>query len=496
GLRWEIIVPHGDPKGRLSYIDLHTPNADAGNLPGALIFGGDSGFGNRLLNTLWVNPAPRFGFAYKLQEKTVIRAAAGIFNSNYINQGLGLPQTGYATTASFASGNNGVTPAFNWDNGFPQDFAYPPNFSSTQSNGQNGTVVLRSDYRLPTKAQWNIMLERQFRDDIGVSVAYVGNKGTHLYESQNINQIPDGATKLPLNVLRANVDSDLARQAGVVEPFAGFSQLWGARGTVAQALRPYPQFGNLNIYGSTYANSNYHSLQTKIDKRYRGGLTGTFAYTFSRFKTDGRMFDDFINAQSYYLREMSFHPTDRPHVLTFSYNYELPFGKGKKWLADSGVGRVLAGGWSVAGVHSYQSGTRLGITANNTLPYFNGGLRPDLVNADAIRTGTSMSDFDPATDSYLDKSAFALPAADSYGNAPRYLSNVRGPMYMEESFAVFKQTQITERISHQFRFEVANPMNRVVFGNPVTSFAAGNFGRITGTQYTPRNIQLGMKLMW
>ncbi|MEZ5367224.1 MAG: hypothetical protein R2748_34025 [Bryobacterales bacterium] len=496
GLRWEIIVPHGDPKGRLSYIDLHTPNTDASNLPGALIFGGDSGFGNRLLNTLWVNPAPRFGFAYKLQEKTVIRAAAGIFNSNYINQGLGLPQTGYATTASFASGNNGVTPAFNWDNGFPQDFAHPPNFSSTQSNGQNGTVVLRSDYRLPTKAQWNIMLERQFRDDIGVSIAYVGNKGTHLYESQNINQIPDAATNLPLNVLRANINSDLARQAGVVEPFAGFSQLWGARGTVAQALRPYPQFGNLNIYGSTYANSNYHSLQTKIDKRYRGGLTGTFAYTFSRFKTDGRMFDDFINAQSYYLREMSFHPTDRPHVLTFSYNYELPFGKGKKWLAESGVGRVLAGGWSVAGVHSYQSGTRLGITANNTLPYFNGGLRPDLVSADTIRTGTSMGDFDPATDSYLDKGAFALPAAGSYGNTPRYLSNVRGPMYMEESFALFKQTQITERISHQFRFEVANPLNRVVFGNPVTNFAAGNFGRITGTQYTPRNIQLGMKLMW
>ncbi|MBI1354285.1 MAG: hypothetical protein GC160_08060 [Acidobacteria bacterium] len=496
GLRWEIIVPHGDPKGRLSYIDLHTPNDSASGLPGALIFGGDQGFGNRLLNTLWVNPAPRFGFAYKLQEKTVIRAAVGIFNSNYINQGLGLPQTGYATTASFATGNNGVTPAFNWDNGFPQNFQAPPNFSPTQSNGQNGTVVLRDDYSLPTKAQWNLMFERQFRDDIGVSIGYVGNKGTHLYESQNINQIPDAATQLPLNVLRADVNSDLARQYGVVEPFAGFSQLWGARGTVAQALRPYPQFGSLSIYGSTYANSSYHSLQTKINKRYRNGLTGTFAYTFSRFKTDGRMFDGFVNSQSYYQRERSFHPTDRPHVLTFSYNYELPFGEGKRWLNAGGVANVLLGGWTAAGVHSYQSGSRLSVTGNNTLPYFNGGLRPDLVSPDSIRSDVTMGAFDPATDIYLNKAAFALPAEGQYGSSPRYLSNVRGPMYLEESFALFKNTKITERITHQFRFEVANPLNRVVFGNPVTNFAAGNFGRITGTQYTPRNIQFGMKLLW
>jgi hypothetical protein len=276
--------------------------------------------------------------------------------------------------------------------------------------------------------------------------------------------------------------SDLARQHGVVTPFAGVSELWGARGTVAQALRPYPQFGDLSIYGSTYGNSNYHSLQTKIDKRYRGGLTGTFAYTFSGFKTDGRMFDDFIGAQSHYQREMSWHPTDRPHVMTFSYNYELPFGKDKKWLSNGGVARVVLGGWSLAGVHSYQSGTRLGVTANDTLPYFNGGLRPDLVNADGIRSGVSMGNYDPATDINLNRDAFTLPAEGAYGSAPRYLDNVRGPMYMEESFALFKRTNITERISHEFRFEVANPLNRVVFGNPVTNFAAGNFGRITGTQ--------------
>ena len=229
---------------------------------------------------------------------------------------------------------------------------------------------------------------------------------------------------------------------------------------------------------------------------HRGGLTGTFAYTFSRFKTDGRMFDSFINAQSHYQREMSWHPSDRPHVLTFSYNYELPVGKGRKWLNAGGAANVLLGGWSVAGVHSYQSGTRLAVTANNTLPFFNGGLRPDLVDSNGVRSDVSMSDFDPATDTYLNKSAFALPAEGQYGSTPRYLDNVRGPMYMEESFALFKRTNITERIIHEFRFEVANPTNRVVFRNPTTNFASGNFGLINGTQYTPRNIQFGMKLLW
>ncbi len=497
GLRWEIISPHADRAGRLSYVDINQPNAEAGGLPGVLVFGGPDGFGTRMLDILWRNPAPRFGFAYRVADQTVIRGGVGIFNSNYINQGLGLPSTGFAQTVDFRTGNNGVTPAFNWDNGFPQDFLPPPNFSPFQLNGLNALTVLPADYSLPYKIQWNFTIERQFGDDLGVSASYVANAGRHLYERQQINQIPDSATRLPANVLRSRVTSDIAKQNGITEPFDGFAALWGGRGTVAQALRPYPQFGSVGIYGSTYANSSYNSFQLKVDKRYKGGLSGTVAYTWSKFLSDGRMFDSgFAPAQDSYLREWSYHPSDRPQVLTFSYLYELPLGSGKKWLTDlQGAANLILGGWQIAGVHSYQSGTRLNVTTNNTLPYFNGSLRPDIVSS-TIRSNVSMSSFDPARDRYLQRDAFNNPAPGQYGNAPRFLRGVRGPAFLEESFALFKNTAINERWTHQLRLEITNPMNRVVFGNPVLNLASGNFGRITRTQVNPRQIQFGMKLIF
>jgi hypothetical protein len=145
-------------------------------------------------------------------------------------------------------------------------------------------------------------------------------------------------------------------------------------------------------------------------------------------------------------------------------------------------------------VASYSSGTRLAVSTNNTLPFFNGGLRPNLLSSD-IRTDVSMSEFDPAQHFYLNRSAFAHPAAGQLGSAPRYL-DLRGPARLDESFAVLKNTRITEGFSHQFRMEIVNPLNRVVFGNPNTSLASNAFGRITSTQIGPRNIQFGMKLIW
>jgi hypothetical protein len=497
GLRWEIIAPHADRAGRLSYVDINQPNQTAGNLPGVLVFGGEGGFGNRLLHMMWANPAPRLGFAYKLTDRTVLRGGAGVFYSDFINRGLlnrALPNTGFSTTASFATGDNGITPAFNWDNGFPQTFVRPPNLSPFQLNGQNATVVLPGDYTPPRKYQWNFNIERQIGDDIGVSAGYVASVGRHLYATQQINQLYPSAQLLPDSLLRSHIDSAQARAAGINSPFAGFTQLWGTRGTVAQALRPYPQFGDMEIYGSTYGNSNYHSFQLKVDKRYRGGLTGTLAYTWSKFLTDAPMYDTYGGRQDHYLREQSYHPSNLPHMLTASALYELPFGRGKRWGASlPGVARVLAGGWQVAAVMAYTSGRLLNVSANNTLAYFNPGRRPDIVSND-IRSSVDMSDFDPALDVFLNRAAFADAAPGRFGNAPRYL-DVRGPMWMDESFSVFKDTQISERVRNQFRMEITNPLNRVVFGNPNTNLASNNFGRITST-LSPRVIQFGMKMFF
>jgi hypothetical protein len=497
GFRWEPVIPHSDPLGRISYMDINAPNAAAGNLPGAIHYGGSPGNGNRYLNVLWNNFAPRFGLAYRATNRTVLRGGFGIFNSNYINQGLGLPAFGYSTTASFTSADSGTTPAFNWDNGFPQEFRRPPVIDPTAANRQGATVVLPDQYQLPYKIQWNFLVEHQFADDLSMSFGYVANAGRHLYASQNLNQLPQQYETLPLNLLSSRVDSPAAQAAGYGEPFPGFTQLWGAQGTVAQSLRSFPQYSGVSIYGSTYGSSNYQSFQYKLDKRYAHGLSGTVAYTWSKFLTDAAMFDDNPAQQSAYNREKSYHPSDYPHVFTFSLLWDVPFGPGRKWNSDNGFVSGLLGGWQLATVNSYNSGSRLFVTTNNTLPFFNIGLRPDLVS-DQIRSDVSMSEYDPNDpnrNTYLQKSAFANPQPGHYGNAPRGLE-VRGPMRLEESFAIFKQTKIGERFTHQFRMEIQNPLNRVVFGNPTADFTSAAFGRISSTQIDPRNIQLGMKLIF
>jgi hypothetical protein len=493
GFRWEVIQPHADPAGRLSYMDIAKPNVAAGNRPGAMVYGGRDGFGNRFLPILWWNPAPRIGVAYRVNEKTVIRAGGGIFNSDYINQGLGLPAFGFSTTAVFASSDNGITPAFAWDDGFPQNFARPPIREATAANRQSVTTVLPTEYRLPYKLQWNLTVERQFAEDLAMSFSYVANKGSHLYESQGLNQLPKQYWNLPLELLRAHISSPQAQAAGFGEPFPGFTQLWGGAATVNQALRPFPQYNSVTIYGSTYGNSSYHSFQYKLDKRYRHGLSGTVAYTWSKFLTDARQFDGIAGVQDELAREKSYHPTDLTHILTFSLLYEIALGRGHRFFA-TGAGAALLGGWQIAFVGAYNSGARLAVTTSNTLPFFNPGLRPDLVSS-TIRSDVSMSDFDPARHVYLNRLAFAQPAPGRLGTAPRYLE-VRGPMRLDESFAVLKNTRISERLTHQFRMEILNPLNRVVFGNPVTNFTAANFGQITSTQIDPRNIQFGMKLIF
>ena len=147
----------------------------------------------------------------------------------------------------------------------------------------------------------------------------------------------------------------------------------------------------------------------------------------------------------------------------------------------------------MASVMAYTSGRPLSVTANNTLAYFNPGRRPDIVSTD-IRSNVDMSDFDPAVHTYLNRSAFADPAAGQFGNAPRYL-DIRGPMWIDESFSVFKDTHISERFRHQFRMEITNPLNRTVFGNPTTNLTSNNFGKITST-LSPRVIQFGMKMFF
>jgi hypothetical protein len=498
GLRYEIQVPTSDPLGRLSYLDPTLRNPGAGNLPGAYVFGGTgqgrTGF-NRYFDIHYNNLAPRIGFAYSVTPKTVVRGGYGIFYAAYIDQGVGRPSNGFSSTASFSTQDAGVTPAFYWDNGFPQNFTHPPNISPTVQNGQTAQYVnVQTGGQIPYSQQWNVTVERQMNDSLMVSGAYVGNKGTRLYDTQPLNQLDPSLFSLGSAVLKANINSPLAQAAGFKEPFAGFSQLYGAGATVAQALRPFPQFQGISTVAAPYANSTYHSAQFKVDKRFSHGLSGTFAYTRSKFLSDGVGFTSSNGAsyrQNAYKREKFLYPTDQPNLFSFSFNYALPYGRG----SQHGVMLKVIGGWSVSGFGTYGSGYPLPMTTVNLNSFaFTSGLRPNLTGA-PIRATSGSGGFDPNRDFYLNPAAFATPAALAFGNAPAYLS-VRQPTLINESFGVFKETRFFERFVNQFRLEMSNPLNRVVFGAPTTDFSSAAFGKVSSTANSPRQIQFGMKMIF
>jgi hypothetical protein len=487
GLRYEIQVPTSDVLGRLSYMEPSLPNPGAGNLPGAYVFGGD-GPGRQgwtqLFDTKFKNFAPRIGFAYQPFRNTVIRGGYGIFYLEYVDGNIGRPSNGFSITPTFASADNGLTPAFNWDSGFPQNFNKPPLISPTVVNGQGAAVVEKSTGGvIPYAQQWNLTLERQFAGDLLLSGAYVANKSTHLYDSFNRNQVNPAFYGLGTALLSSNINSPAAQAAGFREPFAGFSDLYGSRATVAQALRAFPQYQGVTTVASPYSNSSYNSFQFKLDKRMSKGFSSTVAYTFSKYLGDGAGRTDVhggVIRQNYFLREKALYASDQTHILTFSFNYAIPFRH--RWL----------GGWSTSGVGAYSSGYPLAISTNNiNSVIFNGGLRPNLTGSPIRNTSFS----DPNKDNFLNREAFVNPAPLTFGNAPVYLP-FRQPTFMSESFGIFKDTQIKERLKLQFRTELSNPFNRVVFGAPSTDFSAGTFGKISSQGNSPRIIQFGLKLLF
>jgi len=500
GMRWEVQPGFTDPNNRLSYMDPTTTNPGAGGVAGAYIFAGDcstcSGFSSTG-NTHWKDFAPRLGFAYRVTDKTVVRGGYGIFFAQIITQGTGVNglREGYNVSASFASANSGVTPAFNWDNGFPQNFAHPPLIDPNLKNAQSATLVDRDRSTLvPYTQQFNFLFEQQIGASMSFTVGYVGNLGRRLHSSINWNQ--NDPSQLALGTLLSkNILDPAVVAAGYREPFTGFATLYGARGTLAQALKRWPQFTSVGQAGATFGSSSYHSLQISGERRMSKGLMFTMAYTFSKALADTIGFSSGTGPMDYFNRSLdrSITDVDQPHVLTFSYIYELPFGPGKQF-ATHGFASKLVGGWKITGLHMYATGTPIAVSLNNNLPIGNGSQRPNVVSSD-LRSTIDASAFDPGRgDLWLNPAAFAIPAAFTFGSAPRYTA-ARNPTYLTESFGLLKDTKIKERYNLQLRFESSNPFNRVVFGGLVNNFSSGSFGRMTSAGGS-RQLTLGVKFYY
>lgn len=492
GLRYEIPTPIRVEDGAWSVIDLDLPNPAAGGIPGAHVFGDDG-----RPDTDYNEWSPRVSLAYRLNDKTVIRSGFGLIyaQSNALSAGIELGgnefRAGFTDFSQPRSLDQGVTPAFVLDRGFPPFEGKLPNLVPGLNVGRTADYISPTSGRAAYTTNYNLTIQRELPFKMFADIAYVGNKGTRLPSNmENLNQVPSSYLSLGAT-LRANINSMQAHEAGITAPYPGFS------GSVAQALRPYPQFTGLVTHANGIGNSTYHSMQARVQKRFSRGLSFLVSYTLSKSISDNQG-NAWANAEIKALDsgnralEKSISPFDQTHNLATSWVYELPLGKS----ATGGAAKVLKG-WQVAGITQYRSGPPLRIFGGSALPIFGGGNRPDRVAGVDRRTGVSPGDFDPARHLYLNIDAFAQPAPYTFGNVSRVEPDLHGFSFWTENFTLSKRTfvpSISENFNVEFRAEFFNLFNRVVFGSPASNVnSRQGFGRVRGQANGPRAIQFGLK---
>ena len=258
--------------------------------------------------------------------------------------------------------------------------------------------------------------------------------------------------------------------------------------TRAQLLRPYPHFTDLTPLYSSGASSNYHALQVTFNKRLSKGLMLDANYTWAKNIEEGLTHQDSYNLRG----SRGLATIDIAHRFVVSYLYELPFGKGRRFGSNvSGVVDAFIGGWQFNGITTFQTGTPLTVTANNTAGIFNPLTRPNTNGRDPNLEGK----VDQRLERYFDTSVYSQPAAFTFGNVGPTI-NVRNDGVKAFDLSMFKQWQLLERLALQFRVEALNAFNTPRFGNPNLSVTSTTFGQITSQANSPRQIQFGLKLLW
>lgn len=513
GLRYEWSTPYTERFDRLQIADF---DANAGvNVPGIGDIKGVARFvdsDSRSVAADHNNFAPRIGFAYRLNKKTVVRGGAGIYYNISAAQNFWLIGGAFRSNAPIVSTlDGGVTRFASLSNPYPNGFLYPQGrrYGNMALWGLTGSANADEEFRNGELYQWNFGMQHELPGTILVEAVYSGSRGVHL---------PNGWAQNHNVISRQNREAHGSQglSASVPNPFQPFFNGPNAvinlppsiynNATVARInlLRPFPQFpGTFLGFLPPIGTSRYDSVQFRIEKRYSHGIHFLGSYTFAKALEDsqpanpyliggaglGAAPQDLTNLRA----EWGTATVDTPHRLVWSWGYELPFGRGKP--VGRGMSRgldALIGGWQFNGFLTFQTGLPLYMgLANPRLA--DGNQRP---NIDGNPLGASIKDTVDGKGIRFNSSAFSAPPDQRPGNASAVSSIVRGDWLHNLDLSVFKNARIKENMQVQVRAEFFNFTNTPRFGDPTVLFGSATFGQINSQVNTPRRVQMGVRFLF
>lgn len=431
---------------------------------------------------------PRIGFAYQLMPKTVIRGGYGVFFSPNGIMRTNSIQAGFSqSTPIIASTDSGLTFITSLNDPFPTGLL-PVRGAAGGLETTLGQVTagFTKDRNAAYAQRFSMGVQQEFAGGFLAEASYVGNRSTRLPVLRSLSFTP--AQYLSTSPVRDQAAINFLSQ-NFKNPFFGLNpQFTSSNISRAQLLSQYPHFTSLASGITSTSNSSYiedpigyawyHSLQTRLERRFSKGLTLQMAYTWSKAMEA----TSFLNASDPTVYE-SLGDIDRIHRITGSGIYELPFGKGRRWGSGMHpVAEFFAGGWQVTGVYQRQSGAPLGF-------------------GQALFTGDSSTIALPSpernTDRWFNTDVFykntAGQLASNIRTAPLRYSNIRADSQRRWDFSLNKAFRITEQMKMVFRADTFNALNEVVLRGPNTDPYNSAFGRITA-QEPPRSWQFSLTL--
>jgi len=427
------------------------------------------------------NFLPRIGFAYQLFPTTILRGGYGIFYDTLgVNSNIGI-QTGFSqSTPIQASLDSGLTYVATTANPLPNGLISPPGAAGGLETNL-GQALSFYDYNIkqPYAQRWSLGIQQMLPSQFMIEATYVGNRGTRLGVTRNINNTP--AQYLSTSPARDQATINYLSQS-FKSPFAGILPIYGANMSRANLLRPYPHFGNINVE-QPIGYSWYHSMQNRVERRFSQGFTFQLSYTWSKLMEA----TSFLNATDPLPYEVV-GGFDRTHRAAASGIWEVPVGRGRRYGASfPSVVEGIIGGWQLSGIFARQSGPPLSF--GNVI--FNGDVK-DIVLPGDQRTAERWIN----TDAGFNRVS-SQQLASNIRTFPLRFNGIRGDNQVRWDFSIIKTFRVKEETRIEFRAETYNAWNQTSFNTPNTTPTSSAFGTITSVvSPSGRSWQFALKIVF